>query len=173
MRLQRAFNNDRKIFGATRQYIAKPLDLNRPTMGFLNLILEILATTKPYLFLLPILYLTHWIAKARYFSPLSHIPGPWLASISKSWFIWHGLAGEQHKVHLHCHEKYGPIWRAMPNYVLINDPEWMQKIYKWDRTEWYSAFNVKDSYISTAATLSMEEHNAKRRRLGAAVNILN
>src|ERR1700761_1087532 len=58
------------------------------------------------------------------------------------------------------------------NYVLINDPKHMQKVYKWDRTDWYSAFNVKDTYVGVAATKSMEAHNWKRKRIGAAVSEL-
>ena len=141
-------------------------------MGPIQIIAVALAFFKQYYLLVLILILISWIVKERLFSPLAKLPGPWLAGVSKGWFIWHGLRGKQHKVHLQCHEKYGPIWRAMPNYVLINDPKHMQKVYKWDRTDWYSAFNVKDTYVGVAATKSMEAHNWKRKRIGAAVSEL-
>jgi hypothetical protein len=135
----------------------------------IELLAQLISLAKQYSVLIVLLLGVSYVVKERFFSPLANIPGPWLASISKSWFIYHSLGGKQHVVHLDSHKKYGPIWRAMPNYVLINDPAYLQKVYKWDRTDWYSAFNVKDTYVGVASTLSMESHNFKRKRLGTAV----
>jgi hypothetical protein len=145
-------------------------------MGIVNLVSRAFALPLQYVLLLPILlatYISYLVVRERHLSPLAKVPGPWLASISKYWFISNSMKGDQHTVHLKCHEEYGPIWRAMPNYVLINDAALMQKVYKWDRTDWYRAFDVKGHYVAAAATRTMDEHNAKRKRVGAAVSQLN
>jgi len=138
-------------------------------MAAVTVLAAVLTVVKPYWGISLVTGLALWYAKTKYLSPLNKLPGPWLAGFSKAWFIWHGLQGEQHLVHLRCHEKYGPVWRAMPNYVLINDPQYLQKVYRYDRNDWYNAFNVNTEYTGTASTLNMAAHNWKRKRVGVAV----
>jgi hypothetical protein len=42
-----------------------------------------------------------------------------------------------------CHEKYGSVFRAMPNFVMVSDPKYVQQIYKFDRSECFLAFKVE------------------------------
>jgi hypothetical protein len=138
-------------------------------MAAILIISPAFALLKTHYVSISFLFVTLYLLKTKYLTPLRKIPGPWFASISKGWFIFHGLRGEQHLVHIKTHEKYGPIFRAMPNYVLVNDPKYLQKVYKYDRTHWYDAFNVSTDYNGVASTLSMDAHNWKRKRIGAAV----
>jgi hypothetical protein len=126
-------------------------------------------TVQQYWAVILALALLAYVVKQRYFAPLSHLPGPWLAGLTRGWFVWHSLRGKQHLVHLECHRKYGPLWRASPNFVLVNDPQYIQTVYKWARSDWYDAFTVETDYIATGMTLDIEAHNWKRKRVYPAV----
>jgi hypothetical protein len=52
--------------------------------------------------------------RRRYCSPLSHIPGPFVASFSASlWHLWHILKGH---VEVEQHHKHGPLVSALGLY---------------------------------------------------------
>lgn len=59
------------------------------------------------------------IIRRRYFSPLSHIPGPFLASFSRLWHIRYILRGDQQLVIAKAHEKYGPFVRIAHDEVSV------------------------------------------------------
>jgi hypothetical protein len=82
----------------------------------------------------------------RYLHPLSRVPGSFLASFSKLWFLYHAIAGQQHKAHVACHEKYRSVFRAVPNFVMVSDAKYVQQIYKFDRSEYFLAFEVEGGY---------------------------
>ncbi|KAL8931153.1 MAG: hypothetical protein Q9208_000257 [Pyrenodesmia sp. 3 TL-2023] len=66
-------------------------------------------------------------------SPLRKIPGPWIASLTNIWRLRNGLSGREEMIYMELHEKYGPVVRAGPDLVLVNDPEPLSTIYRWDR----------------------------------------
>lgn len=45
----------------------------------------------------------------RYLSSISDIPGPFLASFSNLWMIWHVIKGDNEKVLIREHEKHGTM----------------------------------------------------------------
>ena len=47
--------------------------------------------------------------RRRFGSSLRDIPGPFLASISKVWQIWHAFKGDMEKAVLKLHQKHGKI----------------------------------------------------------------
>jgi hypothetical protein len=51
--------------------------------------------------------LTFYVVYQRYFSPLSGIPGPFLASITPLWRLYRVLQGDWHMDIVKLHEKYG------------------------------------------------------------------
>lgn len=59
------------------------------------------------------------IIRRRYFSPISHIPGPFLASFSRLWHMRYIIRGDQQMVLARAHEKYGPFVRIAPNEVSV------------------------------------------------------
>jgi hypothetical protein len=71
----------------------------------------LLGSVLQHWFLITIVGLTGKSIYNRYFHPLSKVPGPFWASISRGWFLWHGYAGKQHKVHVAAHEKHGENFR--------------------------------------------------------------
>jgi hypothetical protein len=71
-----------------------------------------------------IICFTSWIGSIVFyrlspFHPLSGIPGPKYLRISKIINAWVYSGGEQHKVFLKLHQKYGPIVRVGPSEVSI------------------------------------------------------
>jgi hypothetical protein len=97
--------------------------------------------------------------KSRYLHPLSKIPGPFLASVSKLWIIYHAFGGNQHLVQIKCHEKYGPIFRAAPNYVIVNDPKYLNQIYRFNRADWFIAYVFFATSSSNLAGLILKSES--------------
>lgn len=59
------------------------------------------------------------IIRRRYFTPLSHIPGPFLASFSRLWHMRYIIRGDQQMVLAKAHEKYGPFVRIAHDEVSV------------------------------------------------------
>jgi hypothetical protein len=57
----------------------------------------------------------------------------------------------------------------MPNFVMINDSQCIQQIYKYDRSDYFLPFEISPGDISIAGIKSMKEHNIRKRKLAAAV----
>jgi hypothetical protein len=74
-------------------------------------------------------YALAWIAYARLFHPLKHIPGPFWASISRLWMVHHLWRGDMDVVQRELHQKYGPLVRIGPDEIACAAPEAMSKIY--------------------------------------------
>jgi hypothetical protein len=75
------------------------------------------------------LLLVIYIIYIRYFTGISHIPGPFIASISNFWKInaaWHQ---EMPKRNIALHRKYGPLVRIGPNMISVDDPAALPIIY--------------------------------------------
>ncbi|KAH8647792.1 cytochrome P450 [Xylariales sp. PMI_506] len=64
----------------------------------------------------------------RFFSPLSDIPGPFLASISRLWIVKTTIGGKANIEFSKLHEKHGPFVRIKPGEVSICHPEAIKKL---------------------------------------------
>lgn len=51
----------------------------------------------------------HSIIKTRYFHPLSQFPGPFWASITRWWIVYHLLKGDEYSILYELHKKYGKL----------------------------------------------------------------
>ena len=60
-------------------------------------------------------YALAWIAYARLFHPLKHIPGPFWASISRLWMVHHLWRGDMDVVQRRLHQEHGPLVRIAPD----------------------------------------------------------
>ncbi|EXJ92276.1 hypothetical protein A1O3_00826 [Capronia epimyces CBS 606.96] len=80
------------------------------------------------------------------FHPLSHIPGPRVASLSSLWLTYHAWIGDEASVTKSLHEKYGSIVRTGPNSVDIDDGAALASIYTekggFVKPDFYSNFDI-------------------------------
>lgn len=89
----------------------------------------------------------------RYGRRLNHIPGPWLASTTDLWRLFHVWNRRPELLHIQLHEKYGPIVRIGPQTVIVSDPDAVPIIYA------HNAAFTKSQFYLVQQTL------AKGRRL--------
>jgi hypothetical protein len=125
----------------------------------------------------------------RYYHPLSLVPGPFWASMTRIWWLLIAGGGKQHEVHMAMHKKYGifqlmfllsklmltnidikgPIVRVAPDFISIDDPACVQQFYKWDRADGWRVFEARlDIHMVTTAR-QMKQHNFQKKRIAAGV----
>ncbi|KAJ5471015.1 Cytochrome P450, partial [Penicillium desertorum] len=77
----------------------------------------------PFLFVLLALWLY------RTWKKQSHVPGPFLVSISNVPRLLWARSGSAHETHIRLHQKYGSLVRLGPNAVSVGDPREISKMY--------------------------------------------
>lgn len=65
----------------------------------------------------------------RYLHPLSRIPGPPLAAISRCWYAYHVRNGHMLRLGKTLHKRYGPVVRVGPNEVWFASKDAFKIIY--------------------------------------------
>jgi hypothetical protein len=80
-----------------------------------------------------VVYWAAWTIYARVLHPLSNIPGPWLASVSRLWYMIQVARGDMEKTQRQLHAKYGPLIRIAPNEVACASPDAIKTIYSTSR----------------------------------------
>ncbi|KAK0115636.1 hypothetical protein ONS95_000093 [Cadophora gregata] len=119
-----------------------------------------------------VVYLCAVILGRLFFHPLSKIPGPKLASITRSYIFYYNATGGS-RFYLQVeklHEKYGPIIRIAPYEIHLSDPENHEKIYRagskyTKEPTFYAAFGCETAAFSTPS-------NSLHRTRRAALNPL-
>jgi hypothetical protein len=129
----------------------------------------------------------------RYYHPLSAVPGPFWASMTRTWWLLVAARGNQHEVHRAIHTKYGifhlvfllsklmltdidipgPIVRVAPEFISIDDPVYVQQFYKWDRVDGWRVFDVRLDIHMVNTARQMKQHNFQKKRVAAAVYSLS
>ncbi|KAL4786874.1 cytochrome P450 [Aspergillus varians] len=113
-----------------------------------------------------------WIAYAKFFHPLSKVPGPFLAAITPFVQLYHGLKGDRHLWIYELHQQYGPHVRLAPNFVSINTVEGLHKIYghgnRFRKADFYNAFPAIKGVYNTHNAIDKLVHGRKRRVLSQA-----
>jgi hypothetical protein len=96
-----------------------------------------------FLFTLLVPFLAHAIY-LRFLSPLSSIPGPLSASLSRLWLLKHSWDGDMHRTMITLHAKHGKLVRTGPDEVSVSDLTAIKKIYgagtKFRKSDWYSVW---------------------------------
>ncbi|OAL17876.1 hypothetical protein AYO22_11220 [Fonsecaea multimorphosa] len=103
-------------------------------------------------------------------STLSHIKGPFPASISRLWLVYHALRADMHTYQPFLHRKYGKFVRIAPDEVSISDPQAIKEIYGvnsgFTKTEFYDPFGPRvETPMGELFSLKDEKRHALRRRL--------
>ncbi|KAK5053697.1 hypothetical protein LTR84_001658 [Exophiala bonariae] len=74
-------------------------------------------------------------------SPLSPIPGPVVAKLTRLWLAFEGYRGTFHTTLLSLHDEYGDVVRVGPNELSIVEPGTVKMIYgigsKFSKSDWY------------------------------------
>ena len=90
-----------------------------------EIILQLAPRSYIWAVVLPLLYFVY----IRYFTGLSHIPGPFLASISNLWKIRAAWQEAMPQQNIALHKKHGPLVRIGPDMISVDDPASMAIIY--------------------------------------------
>jgi len=53
--------------------------------------------------------------------------------------------------------------------VLVNDPKYIQQIYKYDRADYFLAFETSPGVVGIAGMRSMKQHNQLKKKIAAGV----
>jgi len=75
--------------------------------------------------LLPLAFYSLW----NTWSEQSHIPGPFLASLTNLPRLWWSYSSTAHLTHIKLHERYGDLVRIGPGCISVGDPREISKIY--------------------------------------------
>lgn len=95
--------------------------------------------------------------------PLPHVPGPFLASITRLWVLTIFLGERQHWMYVDLHKKYGT--QIGPDLVIVSNPKYFSEYFNWDKSEWWLAFRGHPKDIPHGNELNMELHKQKKGRI--------
>ncbi|KAF2656504.1 cytochrome P450 [Lophiostoma macrostomum CBS 122681] len=97
-----------------------------------------------YFYILPTIATLTYVLYQRFFSPLSKIPGPFLASLTSWWLVFAIRRHDINRRMQRLHQKYGPIVRITPDEISVADLSAIRKIYSshgsWAKSNYYSVF---------------------------------
>ncbi|KAJ9631144.1 hypothetical protein H2204_008366 [Knufia peltigerae] len=120
-----------------------------------------------------------WIVYARHFHPLRNIPGPWLASVSRLWYVRQVARGDMEHTQRRLHARYGPLLRIAPNEVACASPDEIKKIYRnsgaLNKTDFYTVWNSQNfsKHRDMFTTLNDKEHGERRRIFNHVYSLSN
>ena len=83
-----------------------------------------------YLPTIAVLSIFTWLAKNHFNKGLNRVPGPFLASLTNWWRLYHVVAGRRQDIKQNrVHGKYGDVVRYGPNMVSFAHPDAIKDIY--------------------------------------------
>ncbi|KFY32922.1 hypothetical protein V495_08597 [Pseudogymnoascus sp. VKM F-4514 (FW-929)] len=114
-----------------------------------------------YAFVFLAAYVVCVVIRRRYFSAISDIPGPFLASFSVLWEVWEVVAGHIEVTVIALHKKHGHFVRISHEEVSVSHPDAIRAILLTPLTkiDWYKVMALPDHRFQTP----MSEVNPKRR----------
>lgn len=124
-------------------------------------------------------YWVVWIIYTRTLHPLSHIPGPFGASVSRFWIMWRTARGDMDHAQRSLHKKYGPLVRIAPNEIACADPEAIKKIYRTSqpltKTDFYPIWGNKtfSKYPDNFSGTDEQLHSERRRIVNHVYSLSN
>ncbi|KAI1845677.1 hypothetical protein JX266_008288 [Neoarthrinium moseri] len=112
----------------------------------------------------------------RFLSPISNIPGPALASVTRFWHIRRILDGDQNSRLIALHDKHGHFVRIAPNEVSVSHPEAVKKILlaPLAKGDWYRILAIPDYRFQTpVSTTDPKEKLARSKNFAAGWTLSN
>ncbi|ANZ73633.1 BA75_01641T0 [Komagataella pastoris] len=106
----------------------------------------------------------HFIIYPLYFHPLSKVPGPKVAAITRQWILYQTWSENRNKTILKLHHKYGTIVRIGPNEVDISDASYIKDIYvkNLDKSTFYRQFGAYGAY-NTFSEIEKTPHLERKK----------
>ncbi|KAL7776861.1 hypothetical protein CFE70_007281 [Pyrenophora teres f. teres 0-1] len=131
---------------------------------------HLLALARPLNILLSLgVYITcrvlYQIIYYRFFHPLRHFPGPFLASVTRLWMIaYHNIKADECEIELALQRKYGPVLRITPTLLLVSDATKLPEVYNRQSNHY-----VTGSFGATESLFNMRKrkHHAHFRKIAA------
>ncbi|KAH8666839.1 pisatin demethylase [Xylariales sp. PMI_506] len=161
------------------------LRLNKKDLPEVNMALHtnIIEAAPPYGWVLRVLIIVLFgslILKVRAWSRLSHVPGPFLNSITDLWLLKTQFRGKAYVELKELTDKYGDLVRIGPNSVLTIDPKFAVRASaaksQYSKGQWYATFRFEKDKDHVFSLLDENLHLDLRRKLGpgyAASNIMD
>lgn len=101
---------------------------------------------------------------------LSHVPGPFFASVSSLWIVRHVLKGRIAAALLGL-QKHGRLVRVGPNYLLTDDPETLRQISaarsEYNRDEWWRSLSMTPGQDNLGSILEIGPHDKVKAKMAA------
>jgi hypothetical protein len=115
-------------------------------------------------------YCLLWIIYCRTLHPLASIPGPFWASVSRTWIMYHMYTGKIEVAERNAHTRYGPVVRVAPNEVSASEPSAIPKVYPTQKpltkTDFYPTYRpIGISDRPDTFTVTDELEHASHRRI--------
>lgn len=125
------------------------------------------------IWLLPSCITIYWILWTIYtlnIHPLSRIPGPKVAAITRFWLVYHVLRGDMEHTQRQLHATYGHLIRIAPHEVAVSDPEAIKQIYRTQspltKTDFYPPWgNRTFTKYEDHFSVTDEKIHSERRRI--------
>ncbi|KAK3368362.1 cytochrome P450 71A20 [Podospora didyma] len=109
------------------------------------------------------------VQRIRGYRRLRHIPGPFWAGWTDFWIIRTQLSGRMCFILADVNEKYGPIAKIAPNWVVCGDGAELRRIWGvrsgWERSPWYKGFRFDRNLDNAFSTLDDKVHETLRQKL--------
>ncbi|KAF3014756.1 hypothetical protein E8E14_010026 [Neopestalotiopsis sp. 37M] len=107
----------------------------------------------------------------NYNNPTNKIPGPWYARWSGAVLTYHWLRGTRSDYVNALHDKFGPVVRIAPDYVVFSDLPSVKRIHtvKHDfiKDKWYT--ELTPGSVSVFTSIDPIHHRERRRLLSAPI----
>lgn len=123
---------------------------------------------------LVVFYSVYRVIYNIFFHPLRDWPGPRWGAVSDFFKLWILNTKQAHTLGLKYHQKYGPVVRAAPNLLAVNDPRLLPVIYhrRANKTDVYTT-GVLGDLAPPFQTIDWKEHARKRKRVAASFQLSN
>ncbi|CAH0054698.1 unnamed protein product [Clonostachys solani] len=135
----------------------------------------------PFLVIIIGFFLTALVSYAIYrvvynifFHPLRDWPGPRWAAATDFFKLWILHTKQAHTLGIKYHARYGPVVRAAPNLLAVDDPRLLPTIYhrRANKTDVYTT-GVLGDLAPPFQTLDWKDHARKRKRVASSFLLSN
>ncbi|KAI9755870.1 MAG: hypothetical protein M1815_004531 [Lichina confinis] len=115
--------------------------------------------------------------KRRYFSSISDVPGPFLATVSGNlWHLRYTFQGHLENEAIALHKKHGPFVRIGHNEVGIGHRDAVEQLLlaRIRKGDFYKAFSFPDDrFVNQMSELDPQRHSTKNKNISAGSQLTN